>query len=163
MLPGSTDNVGFPPRALLLVSPRLNHGSLPRILRGTRWDLQHASTANDALRAIRRQPDRFQVVICEDRLPDGNWKSLLAELERLPVQPSLVVCSRLADERLWVDVLKLGAFDLLLCAPFVPGEVLRITENAWTAWTRAVQSTFFSQPVHDHVTILATLASGNPI
>jgi hypothetical protein len=74
------------------------------------------------------------VVICQHSLPDGDWKLMLAGLDRIDVRPSLIVSSRLADDRLWAEVLNLGAFDLLLGAPFEPEEVLRVTESA--CWER---------------------------
>ncbi len=40
---------------------------------------------------------------------------------------------RLADERLWSEVLNLGGYDVLL-KPFEPGEVLRVVNSAWTCW-----------------------------
>jgi hypothetical protein len=40
------------------------------------------------------------------------------------------VSSRLDDERLWAEVLNLGAFDLLLGSPFVQEEVLRVVQCA---------------------------------
>jgi DNA-binding NtrC family response regulator len=70
------------------------------------------------------------LVICDHRLPDGGWKSVLAALDSMEDRPVLIVSSRLADERLWAEVLNLGAFDLLLGSPFVPEEVLRVTESA---------------------------------
>ncbi len=123
------------PQSVLLVSPRNeDHDSLKSIFRGSRWQVQGARTAAEGLKMVHRNHTEISVVICERSLPDGDWKLLLAELDNLMVRPSLIVCSRLADERLWVEVLNLGAFDLLLCAPFVPEEVLRVTESAWSAW-----------------------------
>jgi DNA-binding response OmpR family regulator len=124
----------------LLVSPRVeDHNSLKNIFRGSRWQVQGAWTASDGLKVIHRNHPEIPVVICEHNLPDGDWKLLLAALDNSAVRPSFIVCSRLADERLWVEVLNLGAFDLLLCAPFVPEEVLRVTESAWSAWKSAVR------------------------
>jgi hypothetical protein len=74
-------------------------------------------------------------VICEECLPDGDWKNVLTELDKAPVRVTLIVSSRLADERLWAEVLNLGAFDLLRGDPFEPEEVLRVTESAWLAGT----------------------------
>ena len=107
------------------------------MFRGSRWKMEGATTAFDGLGLIRRNHCEIPVVICEHQLPDGDWKVLQAELLDLSVPPSLIICSRLADERLWVEVLNLGAFDLLLSAPFVPDEVLRVTESAWSAWNGA--------------------------
>jgi DNA-binding NtrC family response regulator len=112
---------------------------LQGIFLGSRWKMEGATTARDGLAMIGRNHREIAVVICEHRLPDGDWKLFLAELLALAVQPSLIVCSRLADERLWVEVPNLGGFDLLLCAPFVPEEVLRVTESAWSACSSAAR------------------------
>jgi len=88
---------------------------------------------------IQRDHREIPVVICQHSLPDGDWKLLLAGLDRIDVRPSLIVSSRLADDRLWAEVLNLGAFDLLLGAPFEPEEVLRVTESAWCAQNSAAR------------------------
>jgi DNA-binding NtrC family response regulator len=134
----SADPTGIPPSAILLVSARTeDHDSLQSIFRGSQWALQQAWTVSDGRQTIRRDYREIPVVICERSLPDGDWKLLLEELEKVAVRPSLIVCSRLADERLWAEVLHLGAFDLLQGAPFEPEEVLRVTHSAWSAWNRA--------------------------
>lgn len=130
----------LPPNVVLLVSARAeDRDSLQSIFRGTQWELQVAWTASDGVKELRCHRCELPVVICEDSLPDGDWKRLLAEVDQSAVRPSLIVCSRLADERLWAEVLNLGAFDLLLGAPFVPEEVLRVTQSAWLAFNRAAQ------------------------
>jgi len=43
--------------------------------------------------------------------------------------PLLIVASRLADERLWAEVLNLGGYDVLL-KPFEPAELRRVIGNA---------------------------------
>jgi DNA-binding response OmpR family regulator len=124
----------------LLVSAHAeDHDSLESIFRDSRWQLQGAWTADAGLKMIRRNHREMPVVICEHSLPDGDWKLLLADLDKVALRPNLIVSSRLADERLWAEVLNLGAFDLLLGAPFEPEEVLRVTESAWSAWNRAAR------------------------
>jgi len=110
-----------------------DHASIQKIFGASPWRLQVALTGRDGLGVIRRTPQEIPVVICEDSLPDGDWKWLLAELNQMLVRPRLIVSSRLADERLWAEVLNLGAFDLLQREPFEPEEVLRVTESAWRA------------------------------
>ena len=56
-----------------------------------------------------------------------------AELNRKVAPPNLIVFSRLADERLWAEVLNLGGFDVLM-TPFEPEEVLRVDFAAWSRW-----------------------------
>ena len=47
--------------------------------------------------------------------------------------PSLIVTSRLADERLWAEALNLGAYDVL-AKPFDSTEAMRVVGAAWRAW-----------------------------
>ena len=83
--------------------------------------------------------DLVGVVITDAELPDGNWQGLLEAVSRLPGFPSLIVSSRLADERLWAEVLNLGGYDVLL-TPFEPGEVFRVGSAAWRAWEHRLQA-----------------------
>jgi DNA-binding NtrC family response regulator len=83
--------------------------------------------------ALRHNSHVIPVVICNHTLPDGDWTQILAAADGIAIRPSLVASSRMADERLWAEVLNLGAFDLLLGGPFDREEVLRVVENAWWA------------------------------
>jgi len=81
-----------PTSVVLLVSARNeDHDSLRSIFRGSSWELQEAWTANDGRKTIRRNHREIPVVICEDALPDGDWKFLMAGLDRVAVRPSLIV------------------------------------------------------------------------
>jgi DNA-binding NtrC family response regulator len=126
--------------SVLLVSDHIeDRAYLKSIFQDSRWELLEASALRDALEKMRRTRCEIPVVICERDLPDGDWKRLLSELDDMAVRPSVIVCARLADERLWAEVLNLGGFDLLLSAPFRAEEVLRVTQSAWSAWNRTAQ------------------------
>ena len=165
----TSDPVTVPTSAVLLVSARTeDHDSLRGIFHGSKWALQTASTASEGRKVIRRDHRALPVVICQHSLPDGDWKLLLAGLDSVAVRPSLIASSRLADERLWAEVLNLGAFDLLLGAPFEPEEVLRVTESAWWARTnaprrRAVRRRGPGIAGNADYTIAKTLAAGQHI
>ena len=58
---------------------------------------------------------------------------MLEQVTILPDPPSLIVTSRLADERLWAEALNLGAYDVL-AKPFPPTEAMRVIGAAWRAW-----------------------------
>ncbi len=80
------------------------------------------------------QTQRAGVVLSETRFADGHcWRDLLKEIQRLEFPPMLIVTDRLADERLWSEVLSLGGYDLLL-KPFEPQEVLHVVKSAWRSW-----------------------------
>jgi DNA-binding response OmpR family regulator len=123
---------------ILLVSPaEADYVWLRHIIDHSRWKLYRALNCREALALLRQRS--IGVVITAAELPDGDWRSLLEAVMRLPCSPSLIVASRLADERLWAEVLNLGGYDLLL-TPFEPGEVFRVGGAAWRSWESRLQS-----------------------
>lgn len=96
------------------------------------WEVHLAQTFQEVLTAVREK--RIGVLLSESRLSDGHcWKDLLDEIQRLESPPMLIVADRLADERLWAEVLNLGGYDLLL-KPFDQHEALRVVNSAWASW-----------------------------
>jgi DNA-binding response OmpR family regulator len=68
---------------------------------------------------------KFNVVVCEADLPDGSWTDVLDVLVAADSPAALVVTAPLGDERLWVDVLHRGGYDVL-AQPFDKREVERV-------------------------------------
>ena len=92
------------------------------------------------------------MTICDTEIADGNWQVLLANLQSRSHPPHLIVSSRLADERLWAEVLNLGGYDVLV-QPFDCGEVLRVARMAWMAWRQERQNQ--TAESHDHARLRA--------
>jgi DNA-binding NtrC family response regulator len=116
----------------LVVSPNDDdHWNLIHILQPAGWSVDRARTCAEAIQAL--EIARARVVITEVNLPDGNWKTLLSRLTRLAAPPRMVVTSRMANERLWSEVLSMGGFDVL-AQPFWAGEVLRSVNSASRHW-----------------------------
>ncbi len=112
---------------LLIVSPdEQDHLSLRRILE-PQCELHRASGRQDAAQCVKMF--RPEVVICEDRLADGDWRDLLNDLRAAENTPRLIVTSRLADDRLWAEVLNLGGCDVLT-KPFAEKEVSHAVKMA---------------------------------
>ena len=93
-----------------------------------RWKLYIARTYREVLAQLRRL--RVPVVLSECQLPDGNWKDVLSQLSPMIQRPRMIVFSRNADDRLWEEVLNLGAFDLLI-TPFREHELGFAIGSAW--------------------------------
>jgi DNA-binding NtrC family response regulator len=110
---------------LEIIAEPADRGSLDQILRRAGWK---SETCNSLAAAQPLLPEA-SVVMCDEELPDGNWREVLTQLESLPMNPALIVASHLADEHLWSEVLNLGGYDLLL-EPFRADEVLRTVETA---------------------------------
>ena len=112
------------PGKILSVSPlAADHAYLRRVGEKNCWETHEAYGCREAMVAIAEQhPD---VILCEAKLPDGGWMTLLENLSHRLNPPRLIVTSRLADDYLWAEALNLGAYDVLH-KPFDEEEVRRV-------------------------------------
>ena len=114
---------------ILAVSPQDNDlAVLSRILSHSAWTSVTASTVAEAARHL--ASNHFHVVLSERRLADGDWKRILDLTSRMTEPAQVIVLYRDGDERLWAEVLNLGAWDVLI-KPFHPKEVYRTIHSAW--------------------------------
>jgi DNA-binding NtrC family response regulator len=119
---------------VLLISPDPEDAVFMREMVSTLGcQLESASDRHEAELALRR--DVFGVVIAERDLQDGDWQDVLSCLERYSYNPLLIVVSRLADERLWAEVLNRGGFDVL-AKPLAHEEATRVIGHALNTWSR---------------------------
>jgi len=120
------------PALLAVPACREERDFLRNVFSASGWKIHLAQTFQEVRSAIREQG--VGVLLSESRFSDGHcWKDLLGEIRRLEVPPMLIVTDRLADERLWAEVLNLGGYDVLL-KPFDPAELLRVVSSAWRSW-----------------------------
>jgi len=124
--------------SILVICPLDSRRSaLRNILTPPQWEIREAATYGEAVGILDNR--RIAVTICDTEIADGNWQVLLANLQSRSHPPHLIVSSRLADERLWAEVLNLGGYDVLV-QPFDCGEVLRVARMAWMAWRQERQN-----------------------
>ena len=117
---------------VLSVSPlEEDHLSLQAMVGHSTWTLFNARDLVSALALL--QQHEIPVVLCERDLLPGTWVEMLENIRHLPNAPSLIVASRLADERLWAEALNLGAWDVL-AKPFDHIGVIRSVKSAWQRW-----------------------------
>jgi DNA-binding NtrC family response regulator len=117
---------------VLSVSPlEEDHSSLQSIADHSVWAVFKANNLISALALLQKQV--VTVVLCEKNLMPGTYVDLLEHIIATPNAPSLIVASRLADERLWAEALNLGAWDVL-AKPFDRSEVLRSVKSGWQHW-----------------------------
>jgi DNA-binding NtrC family response regulator len=102
-------------------------GILRGMLEAVSIPLDHAVDLRQASFKIRR--GRYQVILTEADLRDGNWMDVLSIVENLRAKPYVIVTHPFADAKFWAEVLSQGAYDLLV-QPFYPTEVQRIVSNA---------------------------------
>jgi DNA-binding response OmpR family regulator len=110
---------------VLAISPDVeDHKAVRHILDGSEWQTLACETCGQARRLLRQA----SVVLCEQKLPDGDWKQVLKEIQNMLDPPLLIVTSRLADSGLWAEVLNSGGHDVL-------AKPLRAEELLWTIAT----------------------------
>jgi DNA-binding NtrC family response regulator len=123
--------------------------ALRNILTPPQWEVREAATYGEAIAILDNRS--IEVAICDTEIEDGNWQVLLANLQSRANPPNLIVSSRLADERLWAEVLNLGGYDVLV-QPFDSREVLRVARMARMARSLGCQSQMAETHAH---TVLA--------
>ncbi|HUJ32438.1 MAG TPA: response regulator [Candidatus Acidoferrum sp.] len=60
----------------------------------------------------------FDVAVCEDALPDGDFRKLIAEMRRSRMWAPVVVVSRFDDWGSYLDAMIAGAFDYVAFPPY---------------------------------------------
>jgi CheY-like chemotaxis protein len=96
-----------------------------------RLTLQRSRTIASTIAALRTQ--RIPIVLCDlDGQPEA-WREILQACKELSEPPCIIATSKVADDRLWAELLNGGAFDLL-SKPFEASTVIRIIHSAWVHW-----------------------------
>ena len=125
---------------VLVISPEEeDHASLRAVLPAG-WRLVSAHGFGDGVAVLRNSG--AAVVVTECRLGERSWLDVLGETHGDDSRPTprLVVVSRLAEERLWAEVLNRGAYDLLL-KPLHQTEVSWVINHAFLDWRREKEAT----------------------
>ena len=101
---------------------------LRRILGHSRWTLLEADSVAQAAAILRERPS--VVLICEAVLADGTWKELLDHTLAFDPPPPLMVTATHADDRLWMEVLNCGGYNVL-AQPLNERELFDSVSLAW--------------------------------
>jgi DNA-binding NtrC family response regulator len=116
--------------------------AVSRLLEPACVTVHHAATLGDAKSLL--QETGSEVLLTELTFDGGTWEDARTMLAQTRPRAVLVVTveQAQADERLWIDALERGAYDLIL-QPFVAEELQRILDNAnaHARWSRATQKT----------------------
>jgi DNA-binding NtrC family response regulator len=115
---------------ILLIMGHDRRLSLLGHLEGNGISVLTASDFAEAQRILQARPP-VQAVVTDEALSDGIWADVLQEVRGNDIPAETIVCTRLGDARLWIDVLEQGAYDLLV-EPYGPDEVRRVIRNAVT-------------------------------
>ena len=112
----------------LLIMSRERCALLLDQLQGMQADVRTAASCAEAFDLLRDDPE-VNLVLTDLALPDGSWCDVLNRVLERHAYAKVVVCLRVADERVWTQVLEAGGFDVLV-EPYQEGEVRRILHAA---------------------------------
>jgi len=113
-------------RILVISGHRDDALHISQMLHGLPVAVDYAGSVRQARSEIRQK--RFDAVLVEATLTDGNWLDVLNMTRDCPGQPQVIVTDPQADAQFWAKALNLGAYDLLP-QPFYAPEVRRIFSN----------------------------------
>ena len=112
----------------MLVMAQERGRTLLGLLESCGIEVVSACDCNEARRMLETQPP-VQAVVTDRSLPDGDWREVLEIVAQRRAYVQVVVCSRLGDHTLLIDVLEQGAYDVLI-EPYQGEEIRRVLEAA---------------------------------
>jgi DNA-binding response OmpR family regulator len=113
-------------RVLIVSGDSPRRRTLAAAVRHGGLDATPSATAEEAKSLLSR--DRFLAVLCEDQLPDGDFRSVIAQAERTKQGTPVIVVSRRDEWESYMVALAAGASDYVAFPPY-PGEVEQSLEK----------------------------------
>lgn len=109
---------------VLVISPEArHHEKISQVVQRCGLGSISCTKIAEARSFLARQ--KVRMVFCDDALPDGNFRAVVAAANPTPV----VVMSRFAEWDYYLAALHAGAFDYIACPPDL-GEPERIVRSA---------------------------------
>jgi DNA-binding NtrC family response regulator len=117
-------------RAALLQNSQATYApALQQELRAQAVEFQSAESCRD-IHALLASPNPPEVVLTDLRLADGTWEDVVRISQSASLPVNVIVVSRLADIRLYTEVIQRGAFDFI-APPFLTAELSHVLRTAY--------------------------------
>jgi two-component system, OmpR family, response regulator len=114
--------------ALLVYDAEEPLKAVEQILRDQGMGTRRVRRCSEAIAAL-GDSDPPKLVVTDTSLPDGGWSAVLKATCARPSYPPLIMVSRLADIRLYLDVMEGGAYDFVV-PPLASAEVAYVVNGA---------------------------------
>ncbi len=112
---------------LVFAGPKETAAPLRRIVEEAGWRLYHNPDWRWALNSAVRSGATVFLFDCDAN--PSEWEEALGQVVNAANGAAFIMTSRLADDRLWAELLARGGYDLIL-KPFNSAEVLRTIRSA---------------------------------
>jgi len=116
------------PNILLLSTDKTETAVLQELLRGYAT-LTLVRNLSD-LRCLLEGDSSYGALLCAWSFHTGTWHEALSKIHESRPDLPVIIFSRYAAEREWIEVLEAGAFDLLAVPPHEEREFLAVLEQA---------------------------------
>lgn len=101
---------------------------LGRFLNQNNYETHIACNGDTAIRKMMNSD--FDAVLCDFRLGDMNGNDFLLKLNDLDLHPIVIFVTGYATDKIFSEVLRLGAYDFL-SKPLIPSEILIVLAEAF--------------------------------
>ncbi len=91
------------------------------------WSVSIAGTESQAMALLQGEP--ITAVICDQDLPDEDWRDVITRIAALPHAPCVLLASRVMDQYLWNEVIQCRGYDVV-SKPFQREELRRVLSFA---------------------------------
>jgi DNA-binding NtrC family response regulator len=123
-------------KIVALVSSEHDRGLLSRLATEHHWTLRLADTSEEAWEALNES--KAPIVLCDRELSAADWRDVVHRMGSSNHGTYPILVSRVADDYLWKEVIRLGGHDLL-ATPLREEDVLRAIRLAWSYWNTTMK------------------------
>ncbi len=123
----STERSRASVRLLAILPGTEDAEQLQRIVGDLGWSVSIVNTPAEAMARLQAEP--VTAAICDQDLPEEDWRVVLNRMAALPKSPCLLLASRVMDQYLWNEVIQCQGYDVV-SKPFQSEELRRVVAFA---------------------------------
>jgi CheY-like chemotaxis protein len=110
-------------RLLAILPGTEDAAQLRRIAGDLGWSVAIVNTPAEAMARLQAEP--VTAAICDQDLPEEDWRVVMNRIAALPKSPCVLLASRVMDQYLWNEVIQCRGYDVV-SKPFQSEELRRV-------------------------------------
>jgi len=114
-------------RLLAIIPETEDAEQLRRIAGELGWSVAIVNTPAQAIARLQAEP--VTAAICDQDLPEEDWRVVINRIAALPKSPCVLLASRVMDQYLWNEVIQCRGYDVV-SKPFQSAELRRVVAFA---------------------------------
>lgn len=114
-----------------MLADRHERTTLTAVSTGEKWDVNYVESFDDARASSNRLA--APVILLDRDWPGLEWRVAVETLASSPHRPCVILSSKVSDDYLWDELIRLGGYDIV-AKPLGTGEIVRIVRLALAFW-----------------------------